>query len=62
MPSSRGSSQPGIEPVSPAFSALQADSLPLSDQGSPQLSLACTQNLASATEQDNMGNTCILTS
>ena len=28
----RGSSQPGIEPTSPA---LQADSLPLSHQGSP---------------------------
>ena len=27
---------PGIEPMSPASSALQADSLPLSQQGSPQ--------------------------
>ena len=29
-------SQPGIEPVSPVASALQADSLPLSHQGSPE--------------------------
>ena len=27
---------PGIEPMSPVSSALQADSLPLSQQGSPQ--------------------------
>ena len=36
MPSSRGSSDPEIEPVSPASPALQADSLPLSHQGSPK--------------------------
>ena len=33
--SSRASSQPGIEPESPVSPALQADSLPLSYQGSP---------------------------
>ena len=33
MPPSRGSSNPGIKPASPA---LQADSLPLSYQGSPR--------------------------
>ena len=32
---SRASSQPGIEPESPVSPALQADSLPLSYQGSP---------------------------
>ena len=38
MPSSRGSSHPGIEPTSPA---LQADSLALSHLGSTSL-LCCT--------------------
>ena len=33
---SRGSSSPGIKPESPASSALQVASLPLSHQGSPQ--------------------------
>ena len=33
--SSRGSSQPRDETASPVFPALQADSLPLSHQGSP---------------------------
>ena len=35
MPSSRGSSNPWIEPVSPVAPTLQADSLPLSHEGSP---------------------------
>ena len=35
MPSSRGSSWPEIEPEAPAVPALQADSLSLSHQGSP---------------------------
>jgi len=35
MPPSRGSSDPGIESVSPASPALQVDSLLLSHQGSP---------------------------
>ena len=34
MPSSRGSSNPGIEPRSPA---LQADSLPAEPQGKPKI-------------------------
>ena len=34
MPSSRGSPHPGIEPASPMFPALLADSLLLSHQGS----------------------------
>ena len=33
--SSRGSSRPGMEPASPVAPALQADSIPLSHQGSP---------------------------
>ena len=37
--SSRGSSQPGIEPKSPVSPALQADSLPLSHLGSPSICL-----------------------
>ena len=39
MPSSRGSSQPGMEPVSPATPALQTDSLPAELQGKPHTSL-----------------------
>ena len=35
MPFSRECSQPGIETAPPVSSALQADSLPLSHQGSP---------------------------
>ena len=35
MPSSRGSSDPGTEIMSSAFSAMQADSLPLNHLGSP---------------------------
>ena len=35
---------PGIEPASPAFPALQADFLPLSHQGSPQ-TVYCIVNL-----------------
>ena len=44
MPSSRGSSSPGIELMSPP---LQADSLPLSHQGSPILSISSIQSLNS---------------
>ena len=39
MPSSRDLPDPGIEPESPAVPALQADSLPLSLQGSSQIML-----------------------
>ena len=35
MPSSRGSSNPGIKTTSPVSPALQADSLPLSHHGHP---------------------------
>ena len=38
FPSPRGLLNPGIEPVSPMSPALQADSLPLSHQGSPGVS------------------------
>ena len=39
MPSSKDLPDPGIEPKSPAVPALQADSLPLSLQGSSQIIL-----------------------
>ena len=39
MPSSRGSSRPGVEPRYPEDSVLQVDSLPLSHRGSPTTNL-----------------------
>ena len=39
MTSARGSSDPEIEPASPASPTLQAESLPLSNRGSPEREL-----------------------
>ena len=47
MPSSRGASRPKDQAVSPVAPALQADSLPLSHQGSPKLSVNQLQNCPS---------------
>ena len=43
MASSRGSSWPGVESVSPMSPALQVDSLPLSHQGKPWILLFLTK-------------------
>ena len=46
MPSSRGSSDPGIKSASPAAPALRVDSLPLSHEGSPMLYMFNVQSLS----------------
>ena len=43
MPSSRDLPDPGIKPTSPVASSLQADSLPLSNQGKPRCSVTVKQ-------------------
>ena len=50
MPFSRGSSDPGIEPVSPVAPPLQADSLPLSHREAPWLIYISPNQGASAEE------------
>ena len=54
MPSSRGSSDPGIEPVSPASPALQVDSLLLSHQGSPFTTSVQFSSVAQSLSRDRL--------
>ena len=53
MPSSKGSSQPGIEPVSSGAPALQVDSLPLRQEGSPHLYMTTGETNSQRTSKDS---------
>ena len=52
-------SNPGIEPLSPAAPALQTDSLPLSQRGSPERKYGCLQIVPRPSDLEEWPNWCL---